>query len=156
MEEVKQQGTFTNCKECGTPEYCKKENSCSKLEYERAAAENIDWHEHTKSLLGELRNLNYLKENNLVIQIMENKKEKKIVLNLRKKDKLLYTRMFEGDSEEVKYQLVYFFYMDILNQGLMMMDKLQIEQDKLDKEKGIVDKVQGGRGKIVGLDGKAL
>lgn len=92
----------------------------------------------------EISNYEYFQQQGLQVNLFKHSEGGKdsTCIMCMKKDKVLYKRMFEGYTDELRYVAYFFFYRDIFNQGLMMMDRLAIEQTKLDKEKSIIEKVQ--------------
>lgn len=98
----------------------------------------------------EIEGYEYFKNNGLSINMFKHSEAGKeyTKVTLMKKTKVLYQRTFEGYSDETRYQCMFFMYRDIFNNGLILCDKVSIEQEKLDKEKKIVD--------IVDLKGNKL
>ncbi len=106
--------------------------------------ERSPWRLVEDEFRAEIEGYEYFKSNGLDIKLFkhsENGNESTKIM-LMKKTKVLYQRVFEGYSDEVRYNCMFFMYRDIFNQGLMLADKVSIEQEKLDKEKEIVNKVQ--------------
>lgn len=95
-------------------------------------------------ILNDITNLEEYKRRKMLLQVFKHSEGGKdsICVTLTNSKKTLYKRFMEGDSWEIRYNALFFFWMDILNNGLIMMNQLAIESEKLDNEKKIIEIVQ--------------
>lgn len=92
-------------------------------------------------LLKEITNLEEYKKRKMLLQVFRHSEGGKasIAILLTNSKKTLYKRFIEGDSWEVKYTALFFFYNDLLNNGLILVNQMAIEQDNFDKEKRTIE-----------------
>lgn len=112
-------------------------------EIKNELTEAVDYKTLEKEIATEIGNYEYFKAKGLNVNLFKHSESGKdsTMIKVMKGTKVLYVRTFEGYSDEIRYMCYFYLYRDIFNQGLMMMDKLSIEQEKLDKEKNIIETV---------------
>lgn len=95
-------------------------------------------------LFNEIINLEEYKKRRMLLQVFKHSEGGKpsIAILLTNSKKTLYKRFMDGDSWEVRYTALFFFYNDLLNNGLILINQVAIEQDNFDKEKRIIEIAQ--------------